>query len=212
MGPRQDLPKGATWRSPQWGQRSAVYRFRLSVALSLRFIKSNNLEPCMSRRSNCWDNAVAESFFSSLKKEGIKKRIYKTRDLARADIFDYIEMYYNHTRRKSYLGGVSPNEARACLRYRGKSNLRKSTWKRTIAWPWRALRLGGTWRYSIPNGDTSRWSEEHQIRYITNRLTSGRLHNRNDTYPTVQFLGSISNQLCWVALRIEFTYIFIKIL
>jgi putative transposase len=50
-----------------------------------RFCKANNLEPSMSRRGNCWDNAVAESFFSSLKKERIRKRIYKTRDLARAD-------------------------------------------------------------------------------------------------------------------------------
>jgi len=74
----------------------------------LRFCKTNNLEPSMSRRGNCWDNAVAESFFSSLKKERIKKRIYKTRDLARADIFDYIEMFYNQTRRHSHIGGVSP--------------------------------------------------------------------------------------------------------
>ena len=61
----------------------------------------------MSRRGNCWDNAVAESFFSSLKKESIKKHIYKTCDLARADIFDYIEMFYNPTRRHSHLGGLS---------------------------------------------------------------------------------------------------------
>ena len=74
----------------------------------LRFLKANNLEPSMSRRGNCWDNAVAESFFSSLKKERIKKRIYKTRDLARADVFDYIGMFYNRTRRHSHLGGVSP--------------------------------------------------------------------------------------------------------
>jgi putative transposase len=74
----------------------------------LRFLNANNLEPSMSRRGNCWDNAVAESFFSSLKKERIKKRIYKTRDLARADVFDYIEMFYNRTRRHSHLGGVSP--------------------------------------------------------------------------------------------------------
>lgn len=44
-------------------------------------------------------NAVAESFFSSLKKEHIRKRIYKTRDMARADIFDYIDVFYNRTRR-----------------------------------------------------------------------------------------------------------------
>lgn len=73
-----------------------------------RFCGAHNLDPSMSRRGNCWDNAVAESFFSSLKKERIKKRIYKTRDLARADIFDYIEMFYNPTRRHSHLGGVSP--------------------------------------------------------------------------------------------------------
>lgn len=73
-----------------------------------RFCRHHNLEPSMSRRGNCWDNAVAESFFSSLKKERIKKRIYKTRELARADIFDYIEVFYNRTRRHSHLGGVSP--------------------------------------------------------------------------------------------------------
>jgi len=74
----------------------------------LRFCSTHNLEPSMSRRGNCWDNAVAESFFSSLKKERIKKRIYKTRDLARADVFDYIEVFYNRTRRHSHIGGVSP--------------------------------------------------------------------------------------------------------
>jgi putative transposase len=74
----------------------------------LRFCQANNLEPSMSRRGNCWDNAVAESFFSSLKKERVKKRIYKTRDLAKADVFDYIEVFYNRTRRHSHLGGVSP--------------------------------------------------------------------------------------------------------
>ncbi|EQB4724706.1 IS3 family transposase [Enterobacter hormaechei] len=73
-----------------------------------RFCRANNLVPSMSRRGNCWDNAVAESFFSSLKKERIRKRIYKTRDLARADIFDYIEVFYNRARRHSHLGGVSP--------------------------------------------------------------------------------------------------------
>ena len=73
-----------------------------------RFLRANHLEPSMSRRGNCWDNAVAESFFSSLKKERVKKRIYKTRALARADVFEYIEMFYNRTRRHSHLGGISP--------------------------------------------------------------------------------------------------------
>ena len=74
----------------------------------MRFCQSNGMLPSMSRRGNCWDNAVAESFFSSLKKERIKKRVYKTRDLARADVFDYIESFYNRTRRHSHIGGVSP--------------------------------------------------------------------------------------------------------
>jgi putative transposase len=74
----------------------------------LRFCKEHKLDPSMSRRGNCWDNAVAESFFSSLKKERIRRKIYRTRSLARADIFDYVEMFYNRTRRHSHLGGVSP--------------------------------------------------------------------------------------------------------
>lgn len=74
----------------------------------LRFCKAHSLNPSMSRRGNSWDNAVVESFFGSLKKERIKKRIYKTRELARADVFDYIEVFYNRKRRHSHLGGVSP--------------------------------------------------------------------------------------------------------
>ena len=62
----------------------------------------------MSRKGNCWDNAVAESFFGSLKKERIKKRIYRTRALAHADIADYIEEFYNSKRRHRHLSGVSP--------------------------------------------------------------------------------------------------------
>lgn len=62
----------------------------------------------MSRRDNFWDNAVAESFFSSLKKERIRKRIHKIGDLARADIYDYIEVFCYRARRHSHLGGVSP--------------------------------------------------------------------------------------------------------
>ena len=75
-----------------------------------RFCKSNQLEPSMSRKGNCWDNAVAESFFGSLKKERIKKHIYKNRSLATADIAAYIDNFYNRTRRHSHLGGVSPDD------------------------------------------------------------------------------------------------------
>ncbi len=64
----------------------------------------------MSRRGNYWDNAVAESLFGSLKKERIKKRIYKNRGIARADTYEYIEAFYNPIRRHSRLGGMSPDE------------------------------------------------------------------------------------------------------
>lgn len=100
-----------------------------------RFCRANNLAPSMSRRGNCWDNAVAESFFSSLKKERIRKRIYKTWNLARADIFDYIEVFYNRARRHSHLGGTVTSaasvrrpsnrphrEVRICLLSWGQSN------------------------------------------------------------------------------------------
>jgi len=83
-----------------------------------RFCKSNRLEPSMSRKGNCWDNAVAESFFGSLKKERIKKHIYKSRDLANQDIFEYIETFYNRARRHSHLGGVSPEEFEAATKRR----------------------------------------------------------------------------------------------
>ncbi|EGO7019478.1 IS3 family transposase, partial [Escherichia coli] len=63
------------------------------------FLKSHGLEGSMSRRGNCHDNAVAESFFQLLKRERIKKKIYGTREEARSDIFDYIEMFYNSKRR-----------------------------------------------------------------------------------------------------------------
>jgi putative transposase len=78
-----------------------------------RFCRSNHLEPSMSRKGNCWDNAVAESFFSSLKKERIKKQIYKNREFAIADVADYIDSFYNHTRRHSHLGGLSPEQFEA---------------------------------------------------------------------------------------------------
>ena len=84
-----------------------------------RFCKANRLEPSMSRRGNCWDNAVVESFFGSLKKERIKKRIYANRETAIQDISSYIDEFYNPTRRHSHLGGVGPDEFEATHRTRG---------------------------------------------------------------------------------------------
>ncbi len=57
----------------------------------------------MSRKGNCWDSAVVESFFSSLKKERVKKHIYKNRDLTSNDVADYIDRFYNRSRRHSHL-------------------------------------------------------------------------------------------------------------
>ena len=77
-----------------------------------RFCRTNRLEPSMSRKGNCWDNAVVEACFASLKKERIKKLIYKDRSVATADIEDYIT-FYNRTRRHGHLGGVSPEQYEA---------------------------------------------------------------------------------------------------
>jgi len=75
-----------------------------------KFLNANNLEASMSRRGNCHDNAVAESFFSCLKTERIKKKRFKTREEARGEIFDYIALFYNPRRRHSNNGGIAPME------------------------------------------------------------------------------------------------------
>ncbi|WP_225785942.1 IS3 family transposase [Pseudomonas sp. Marseille-P9655] len=74
------------------------------------FLKANNVISSMSRRGNCHDNAVAESFFQLLKRERIRRKIYTTREEARSDIFDYIEMFYNPKRRHSSAMQLSPIE------------------------------------------------------------------------------------------------------
>ncbi|HBO3199758.1 IS3 family transposase [Pseudomonas aeruginosa] len=74
------------------------------------FLKANNLISSMSRRGNCHDNAVAESFFQLLKRERIRRKTYGTREEARSDVFDYIEMVYNPKRRHSSAMQLSPVE------------------------------------------------------------------------------------------------------
>jgi len=73
-----------------------------------RFCNEHKLIPSMSRRGNCYDHAAVESFFSSLKKEKIRRHIFSTRDKAKAEIFDYIEVFYNRARRHQHLGNISP--------------------------------------------------------------------------------------------------------
>jgi putative transposase len=74
------------------------------------FLKAHHLVGSMSRRGNCHDNAVAESFFQLLKRERIRRKTYATREEARSDIFDYIEMFYNPKRRHGYNNRLSPVE------------------------------------------------------------------------------------------------------
>ncbi len=62
----------------------------------------------MSRAGEVWDNSAMESFFSSLKTERTARKVYRAREQARSDVFDYIERFYNPTRRHSTLGYVSP--------------------------------------------------------------------------------------------------------
>lgn len=112
MAVRQRRPRGTIIHSDQGTQYgSDAWR---------RFCRDNHLKPSMSRRGNCWDNAVAESFFSSLKKERIKKHIYKNRELALADLSDYIDVFYNRTRRHSHLGGMSPEQFEVAHKNRSK--------------------------------------------------------------------------------------------
>jgi putative transposase len=73
-----------------------------------RLMADNGVTCSMSRSGNVWDNAAMESFFSSLKTERIGKKVYRTRVQAKADVFDYIECFYNPTRRHSTLGYLSP--------------------------------------------------------------------------------------------------------
>jgi len=71
-------------------------------------LKINGITCSMSDKGSCYDNAVVESFFASLKRERTKRRNYRTRDEARADVFDYIERFYNRKRRHGYVGNISP--------------------------------------------------------------------------------------------------------
>ncbi len=72
------------------------------------FLRQHNLVPSMSRRGNCHDNAVAESFFQLLKRERVRRKTYPTGETARQDVFEYIEMFYNPKRKHTNNGMLSP--------------------------------------------------------------------------------------------------------
>src|SRR5439155_12973732 len=98
-----------------------------------RVLSQHGIVCSMSRRGECWDNAVAESFFATLKVELVHNAAWATRAVARTELFEYLELFYNVQRRHSALGYLSPrafeqrldHEALAaqprCLRNRGKS-------------------------------------------------------------------------------------------
>lgn len=76
----------------------------------LVFMKAHNLVPSMSRRGNCHDNSVAESIFATIKKRIVKRNIYSTREEAKGDIFNFIEMFYNPKKRHSHTADISPTK------------------------------------------------------------------------------------------------------
>lgn len=76
----------------------------LQIVLKYEIVRS------MSRKGNCWDNACAETFFSTIKSERLHHRVYKNIDEARKDIFWYIESFYNQQKRHAALGNLTPAE------------------------------------------------------------------------------------------------------
>ena len=95
MAVRQRQPKNAVLAQNHRGNQYASTDY-------LAFIKKHNLIPSMSRRGNCHDNAVAESFFATFEKRVTKRKIYSTREEAKIEIFNFIEMFYNPTNRHSH--------------------------------------------------------------------------------------------------------------
>lgn len=97
-------PKGLVHHSDR-GSNYTAKSYRKSLA-------KRGVQCSMSRKGNCWDNAVAESFFATIKKELIHRHNFKTRREAAAAIFEYIEAFYNRVRKHSHLGYTSPVEFR----------------------------------------------------------------------------------------------------
>ena len=84
-----------------------------------QLLKSQSITCSMSRRGECWDNAAMESFFSTLKTERCTRTVYRTRKQARADVFDYIERFYNPFRKHSKLDYLSPVQFEERQRFKG---------------------------------------------------------------------------------------------
>ena len=107
-----DALKMAVWRRrPRTGLIHHSDRGSQYASKAFRqLLKVHGFKGSMSRKGDCWDNAVVESFFGSLKQERVQWRSYQTRYEAQQDVLDYISMFYNAYRLHSYLGYVSPND------------------------------------------------------------------------------------------------------
>ncbi len=103
LGRRRPDCKGRLLHHSDRGSQYASAAFQELLA-------EENITCSMSRKGNCWDNAMMESFFATLKKERVHLEDYATRASARASVFDYIERFYNRIRRHSALGYVSPEQ------------------------------------------------------------------------------------------------------
>ena len=99
----QRRPKAGLIVHSDRGSQYASNAYRL-------LLKAHDFVCSMRRKGNCWDNAVAESFFGSLKQERVQWRNYQTRNEAQQDVMNYITMCYNSHRLHSYLGYKSPNQ------------------------------------------------------------------------------------------------------
>ena len=99
----QRRPKAGLIHHSDRGSQYASKAFR-------RLLNAHGFKGSMSRKGDCWDNAVVESFFGSLKQERVQWQNYQTRYEAQQDILDYISMFYNSWRLHSYLGYVCPND------------------------------------------------------------------------------------------------------
>jgi putative transposase len=98
---RNSAPQASLVHHSDRGSQYASTEYRL-------LLSGHGIECSMSRKGNCWDNAVAESFFATLKTELVHGADWHTRDEARAALFEYIEVWYNRVRRHSTLGYKSP--------------------------------------------------------------------------------------------------------
>ena len=96
-------PKAGLIHHSDRGSQYASKAFR-------QLLEAHGFRGSMSRKGDCWDNAVVESFFGSLKQERVQWRSYQTRYEAQQDILDYISMFYNGYRLHSTLGYISPND------------------------------------------------------------------------------------------------------